>query len=326
VTINYIYDPLSGLKEANISNGDYYHYTYDAVGNRVSQTAFLSGVSLATGYVYDNANRLSSVNGVTYTWDNNGNRLKSITQGANTSTFGYNGLGDRLTQNGVNYKLDLNTGLTQVLNDGTNTYLYGMGHVAQINGSNTDYFLGDALGSVRQMTDASPQINYARVYDPYGTTSQTYGASQTAYGFTGELTDPSGLIYLRARYYQSITGRFTTKDTFEGNPNIPISLNHFAYAHNNPVMNTDPSGHCVFAVVDTLLCSLVLGAAGGYFIGGGLAGWIWDSALEGKCGCTETRRDLGSGLWVCGWHGSVGRSCGQPGRWVHVYSPTYGGG
>ena len=27
ITINYVYDPLQHLKEANYSNGDYYHYT-----------------------------------------------------------------------------------------------------------------------------------------------------------------------------------------------------------------------------------------------------------------------------------------------------------
>ncbi len=93
-----------------------------------------------TTYDYDDANRLVDVNGVTYTWDNNGNllndgvntyvydsanRLISFSGGQNV-TYAYNGLGDRLSQNGVNYTLDLNSGLTLVLSDGTNTYLYGL--------------------------------------------------------------------------------------------------------------------------------------------------------------------------------------------------------
>ncbi len=52
------------------------------------------------------------------------------------------------------YSLDLNAGLTQVLADGANTYLYGNDRIAQEN-IGTDYYLGDALGSVRQMTDGS---------------------------------------------------------------------------------------------------------------------------------------------------------------------------
>ena len=117
--------------------------------------------------MYDHANRLTSVDGVTYVYDNNGNllndgvstyvydsanRLKSVSNQSSVSSFTYNGLGDRLQQtvNGVttNYTLDLNTGLTQVLNDGTNAYVYGLGRIAQVN-TTTEYFLGDALGSVR---------------------------------------------------------------------------------------------------------------------------------------------------------------------------------
>jgi len=46
------------------------------------------------------------------------------------------------------------TGLIQVLSDGTNTYTYGLGRLSQQSGSTVDYFLGDALGSVRQLTSA----------------------------------------------------------------------------------------------------------------------------------------------------------------------------
>jgi hypothetical protein len=44
-------------------------------------------------------------------------------------------------------------GLTQVLADGDYSYLYGQGRIAQFDGADFDYFLGDALGSVRQLAD-----------------------------------------------------------------------------------------------------------------------------------------------------------------------------
>jgi len=62
--------------------------------------------------------------------------------------------------------MDLNAGLTQALSDGTNNYIYGVGRIAQVNTSGTEYFLGDALGSVRQLTNASGAISYAHAYDP----------------------------------------------------------------------------------------------------------------------------------------------------------------
>ncbi|HNQ95591.1 MAG TPA: hypothetical protein PKK96_03575 [Anaerolineales bacterium] len=102
----------------------------------------------------------------------------------------------------MNYTLDLNSGLTQVLNDGTNQYIYGLGRIAQVN-TTTDYFLTDALGSARQLTNGQGQVTLANAYDPYGVLAQTAGSAQTSYGFTGEQTDPSGMVYLRARYYSS---------------------------------------------------------------------------------------------------------------------------
>jgi RHS repeat-associated protein len=138
--------------------------------------------------------------------------------------------------------MDLNTGLTQALSDGTNHYIYGLGRIAQVN-TTTEYFLGDALGSVRQLTDASGEITYSRAYDPYGVVSSTGGTSQSAYGYTGEsYGDSTELLYLRSRFYASGTGRFLTRDTWSGNANMPMSYNRWSYGYGNPVNLTDPTG------------------------------------------------------------------------------------
>ena len=59
------------LISADYSTGDFYHYVYDSVGNRLSETTQLA----TKNYVYDDANRLASVDGVNYTFDDNGNLL-----------------------------------------------------------------------------------------------------------------------------------------------------------------------------------------------------------------------------------------------------------
>ena len=95
------------------------------------------------------------------------NHLTALTTGAETSSYAYNGLGDRLSQtvNGLTteYTLDLNAGLTQVLDDGTNTYLYGLTRLGQ-EATDMEYFLGDALGSVRQMVDSAGVVTLEKRY------------------------------------------------------------------------------------------------------------------------------------------------------------------
>jgi RHS repeat-associated protein len=215
--------------------------------------------------MYDIANRLSSAGGVSYAWSNNGNllsdgvatytynhtnRLASVTQGPSTYTFAYNGLGDRLRQtvNGTptSYTLDLARSLTQVLSDGMNAYLYGNDRLGEEQPGGWQYYLGDALGSVRQLADASVNVTLTRSYEPFGDPLQTTGTGTSIFAFTGEQRDGTGLVYLRARYYGSSFGRFLSRDVWEGNPFEPVSHNPWLYVANNPVNLLDPSGywHC----------------------------------------------------------------------------------
>ena len=155
-------------------------------------------------------------------------------------------MGDRLQQtiDGVatNYTLDLSTGLTQVLEDGNNTYLYGLERVAQIHGGGYDYFLGDALGSVRQLADASGAVTLTHAYEPYGSPAAVAGTGTSVYGFTGEQQDATGLVYLRARYYAPNAGRFSSRDLWGGDALRPVSLNRWNYAFGDPIRWRDPSG------------------------------------------------------------------------------------
>jgi len=52
----------------------------------------------------------------------------------------------------------------------------------QKHGTTAEYFLSDALGSVRQLTNGNGDIASTKSYDPYGVVTQTSGASQSAYG------------------------------------------------------------------------------------------------------------------------------------------------
>jgi len=72
--------------------------------------------------------------------------------------------------------------------------------------------------------------------DAFGTPQQTQGPQVTqSFQFTGEQRDPTGLIYLRARFYDPAIGHLISRDPFAGVIRTPLSLNRYSYALNNPV-------------------------------------------------------------------------------------------
>ncbi len=261
--IGYSYDDLGRLTGADYSVGDDYAYSYDASGNRLSQ---VRGQETIT-YTYDLANRLTSVNGQTYTWDAAGNllddgdksysydqakRLVGVSGNGLAWSAGYNGDGARLRQsaNGVvvSYTLDLAAPLATVLGEqragGSRRYLYGQGDspLAADESAAWTYLSGrDPLHSVRQETAAQGQLLGERRFDPYGV--PVVGDGGTPFGYTGEAWDAeTGVLYLRARYLQPQTGRFVSKDVWPGNDRIPLSRNAWVYGFDDPISNTDPSG------------------------------------------------------------------------------------
>ncbi len=70
----------------------------------------------------------------------------------------------------------------------------------------------DGLGSVRALTDASAQIVQTYATDEFGVPADTQGAQRQGFQYTGEERDENGLMNLRARMYDPLTGRFLQAD------------------------------------------------------------------------------------------------------------------
>lgn len=126
----------------------------------------------------------------------------------------------------------------------TNTYLYGIGRIGEQQPMGWQYHLGDALGSVRQLTDATGTVTLSRRYEPYGELLTSAGSATSSYSFKGEGADSyTQFIYLRFRYYAPQFGRFISKDAWPGDYTRPLSLNGWNYVEANPIIFIDPSGH-----------------------------------------------------------------------------------
>ncbi len=281
-TIDYTYDQLQRLKSAQGTPP--YTYTYDQAGNRLSAAVGTN----TTNFTYNKANQLVSDGTHTYTYDLNGNlthdgtnaytwnRANRLTQ-RGTDTYTYDGLGNRVSQTVNNatthYLLDLPLDTILTATTGTNTDHFihtgaGIHSHKQTNGT-WHWLLEDGLGSIRAEIDNLAMVSAAQNYAPYGAPFGTVGTFASPYAYTGEYTDPSGQVYLRARYYNPAIGTFTALDPVMGVAAVPMSLNGYSYVHNNPVNWTDPSGEFL-PVIAVIGLGILGGAVGGALLGGGI--------------------------------------------------------
>lgn len=75
---------------------------------------------------------------------------------------------------------------------------------------------------------------------PDGNVTSSSGAQPNEFQFAGEQTDPTGLQYLRARYYDTVSGTFISRDPLSSG--VGWGGHPFAYAGGAPTVLTDPSG------------------------------------------------------------------------------------
>ncbi len=275
--VEYGYDQLYRLRTETVTgdpagvNG-VVGYDYDPVGNRLARTSTLPGVPTTT-YEYDENDRIT-----TEKYDDNGNTLETdehtytydydnrlIGADGGAVTIAYDGDGNKVeeTSGGVTTQFlvdDRNpTGYSQVIDElvggtVTRSYTYGLDLISQRFADGEVSFYGyDGHGSVRLLTNSAGAISDRYSYDVYGHDVASAGATPNRYLYSGEealRTAPSA-YYLRARYYDSYTGRFRTMDSHEGIPSNPATLHQYSYGQNNPATFADPSGN--FAVLSVAM-------------------------------------------------------------------------
>ena len=244
-------------------------FTYDSDGDRTNATSAGGAVSFG----YDQVHRLTSISGgISYGYDGDGLRIQK-TVGGETTRFAWDESGD----------------LPLLLQAGSTSYIYGPsgGPIEQITGATTTYLLADQQDSTRLLTDGSGNVVGSYSFDAWGNPTRHTGAATTDLQYDGQYTDAeSGLIYLRARYYDPATGQFMTRDPLGAQTHSP-----YGYAADDPVNTADPTGELssvtvsgivgVGVVAGAALCAAPIG------VGVGLL-WVGGSLLASQTPQTTT--------------------------------------
>jgi RHS repeat-associated protein len=253
-------DPRSCYRQVNPRSSTLRQatYSYDKLGNRTD----LGGVA-GTG------NRLTSFDGYTLSYDDDGNLLRKLKAGVWDQTFAWNNLGQlvQVTTNGVvtSYGYD---GWGRRIRKSTGTqstrYVYDDDDlVAELNGAGilqrefvyhpgtdrphsmrrsdgaTFYYVTELPGHVAGLVDGSNNVVNKYEYTPFGESlAATEGTAQPLRYGSREYDPDTKLYYNRARFYDPHQGRFISQDPI----GLAGGVNIYVYAANDPGNQTDPFG------------------------------------------------------------------------------------
>jgi RHS repeat-associated protein len=274
--VSYTIDSLDRLRASATGEGRRVEYGLDPAGNRtVVRVDDVDGrYSLANGA--DRAtNRYSTTPADRRTYDANGNLL-TVTDGSGNhetmrydylnrmvefrsdatgvvASYGYDCLGRRLTKsvsdgNGareVLYIFDADVIIEERTGNATRSLVRaGRSVYGMVGDEPTDdrWFVTDMVGSIVAEVDESGAITRSHAYGDFGQVP-LYDAGTLPVSFAGYTHDAeSGLYYVRSRYLEPATGRFTTRDSAGVWEDGRNRGNAYAYAGNNPVTFVDPTG------------------------------------------------------------------------------------
>ena len=262
VTTNYGYDPIYELKTAMQGTNTTESYTYDAVGNRLTDLG-------SPAWTYNTSNELNTRPNVTYTYDANGNTQTEVTSAGTTTfnwdfenrltsvvlpgtggtiSFKYDPFGRRIYKSSSTatsvYAYDDRNLIEEVNSAGAVVARYAQGlnldePLAMLRSSATSYYEQDGLGTATSLSNGAGALAQTYTFDSFGKQTNSSGSLTNPFQYAGrEFDSESSLYYMRARYFDPSTGRFISEDpiSFDGGENF------YAYTRNSPVDLKDPFG------------------------------------------------------------------------------------
>jgi RHS repeat-associated protein len=241
------YDPTGRMQSRN---GAAYQY------NDPNHLHAVTQVGASASYVYDANGSLLSRNGNDFvgSWNDENNPTQVTTSSGMTINYVYSATGSRVAEqpsNGLEKRF-FGKFLEYSPSNGKLTKYYFAGPLilAQNSANTVNYFHADRLGSTRLLTDSIGRVTAGYDYKAFGEQIPRGGRASTDLRFTGQrtatgtgLANYTNLIFMNARLYDPFLARFISADTLIADKSKSAALDQYAFGYNNPISNTDPTGH-----------------------------------------------------------------------------------
>ncbi|MDE7322858.1 MAG: hypothetical protein K2N73_09050 [Lachnospiraceae bacterium] len=206
-------------------------YQYDPAGNLTQEQRFIQERAETRRYAYDAYNRNTEVRGEDFLhknfYDAEGLRNRTEENGKVTD-FVYSG-GIMLTE-------------SEEQNNITKNYVFGNEYLGYKEIDEAHSHLGcyvtDEQGSIRYILSNTGEVQNYYQYSAFGEMVLSEEIEFNRLGYNSQMEDKlTGLIYLRARHYNPIIGRFVQEDILYDD-----GFNLYAYCDSNPIIYGDFTG------------------------------------------------------------------------------------
>jgi RHS repeat-associated protein len=274
-TASYTYDSLRRLTAASTTGSTNYpawglSFTYDRYGNRTAQTVTAGSAPSLSPIISTSTNRITSIGGVNFTYDANGNitkddiyqyvydaenrlvTLKTLS-GSTIATYAYDGHSMRIVKVwGASRTTTIYSG-SQVISEfddaASNTYSTGTTPAQAIADSAALllFYHPDHL-TTRLTTDIHGNVASTEGHYPFGENWYIGATADPSVErrFTSYLRDEEAvnaqLHYAQAREHSVRLARFQSADPVRGTVTKPQRLNRYSYVMGDPINRIDTNG------------------------------------------------------------------------------------